>query len=113
MLSRDKNLRQEDMAWVERRVVAEVSLHFREDGSPQKPPCIFAGYRNSHIRLDSLNGKECWGVFFPLTRNRPAAGETGWVRIALYGPPEELNEAAFPGATFSFSEGGCRLAAPR
>ena len=97
------------MAWITRDVVADVTLHLREDGSPQKPPYISAGYRNSHIYFGDDEDKNIWGSFFPLVENTPLAGQTGSVRIVLGGPSEELDSELHPGACFSFFVGKRRI----
>lgn len=62
----------------------------RMDGGLSNPPCIFTGYRNSHVRFDRRDGSEHIDGYlatFRLTgRERLYPGETGLVLMEVLGP---------------------------
>jgi len=67
-----------------------VTLLPREGGRPQQPPRIFAGDRNSNLRLVRPDGGgyelPCGGAaFFPVDREQVEVGHTGTERLGTAG----------------------------
>src|SRR5437879_8990842 len=62
----------------------------RTDGRLSHPPCIFTGYRNSHVRFDRRAGSEhsdgYLATFRLPGRDRLSPGETGRVLMEVLGP---------------------------
>jgi hypothetical protein len=96
---------------ITRWITAKVILLPREDGRPQQPPRIFAGYRNSNLYLERPDGGgyelPCGGAaFFPVDREQVEVGETGLVH--LYAWVEAAIEL-HPGRRFVFTDWGRRV----
>jgi hypothetical protein len=94
---------------VTRWISADVMLVPRENGRPQQPSHIFGGYRNSNLRFERMGGGYALPVggatLFPVDHDELGVGETGSVRMHVYGE-DALNTALCVGARFLLTEGG-------
>src|SRR5262249_35457770 len=71
-------------------IAAEVTLLPREGGKPQRPPCIFRGYRNSNMGFERPDGDgfelpSGGAALFPMDQDQLDVGQTGLVYLQLWG----------------------------
>jgi hypothetical protein len=105
---------EESMGEIINRVMrAEVTLLPREDGRPQRPPCLFTGYRCSTLRFDYPRRERPAGYFSLAVmrlrdRDEVPVGEVAevYMQVAL---AAALADDLRPGAQFSLYEGGRRV----
>jgi hypothetical protein len=98
---------------ITRWISANVTLLPRIDGRPQRPPALFGGYCNSNLRIARIGDNYALPIggatLFPVDRDALGVGETGPVRMQVYGLEDALNSALRAGARFVLTEGGRRV----
>lgn len=91
-------------------IAAEVTLLPREGGKPQRPPCIFRGYRNSNMGFERPDGDgfelpSGGAALFPMDQDQLDVGQTGLVYLQLWGEATIASKLRM-GARFLLTEQG-------